>query len=152
MESTLLVAIKDDEPEFINQIAWMLGDDAPVFDEDVKPEWINLFKAFEDLPPPDDVLQIGENRMALNWLCADAEEELSAIATVFSVAGINRFAAYTWYDENEAVLLLHNGIRSIIKRPVRCRQTIKSLVKQKMKDWGTAKDREIICILLESLE
>ena len=152
MESTLFLAIKDDDSEFIDQIAWMLGDDAPVFDEDVKPQWQSLFKILEDLQPPDELVQIGKNRIVLNWLCADAEEELSTIATIFTAAGISRCAAYIWYDDYENIVLLQGGHYTNVDCSTKCQPEIMSLVKQYMKGWGTGKDRKTVCRLLEVLE
>lgn len=152
MESTLFIAIRDSDSERVKQIVWMLGDSAPVFDEEVKPQWRGLFKALENLLPPDDVVLIGDNRLVLNWLCADPEEELKAVDIAFRAAGISRFAAYRWYDESEDLLLLHDGNYTLIDQTAGCGQKIKSLVSRSIKGWGTGRDREIICSLLEALE
>lgn len=106
MESSLYIAVQPPTPEHKNQLLLMLSDDAPVFEEEVLPQWRALFNALEELTLPDDVLNIQDGTVLMNWTCGYWDDAFNDHSAALNKAGFTKQAAYYSADEDEGYLLV----------------------------------------------
>ena len=145
MESTLIITVKSPSPAHTEKLLWMLGDDAPVFDDEVEPEWQDMFNALEDLVPPD-VLKINDEYILFNWTCGYWDEALDENSSLLTKAGFPQQAAYYWMDEDEGYLVI-NGNQCSKAKP-HTSEKAQLIVSEIEQEWGGEEDKEMIANLL----
>ncbi len=149
MESTLFIAVQSPTLEHTKKLLWMLGDDAPVFEEEVAPEWHELFNALEELTPPDDVLNIQDDTVLMNWTCGYWDDAFNDHSSSLNKAGFTRQAAYYWADEDEGYLLVDDShYKKAAPKPTSQSQAMAATVSN---NWSK-EDKKIIANLLSLLD
>ena len=106
MESTLFIVIKLPTLDQVKQLAWMLSDDGPIFEDEVFRPWRKMFRALEELSPPVELVEFNNGYLLLNWLSGDWEETLQENSSLLSKAGFPQQAAYYWCDDDEGYLVI----------------------------------------------
>ena len=145
MESTLIITVKSPSPAHTEKLLWMLGDDAPVFEDEVEPEWQDMFNALEDLMPPD-VLKISDEYILFNWTCGYWDEALDEYSPLLTQAGFPQQAAYYWMDEDEGYLVINGGQCS--KAKPKASEKAKLIVSQIVQEWGGEEDKAMVANLI----
>lgn len=149
MESTLFIIVKSPTPEHQAKLLWMLGDDAPIFDDEVASEWHALFYALEEFSPPEDILTIEGDFVLMNWLCSYWDEAFNESSALLMKAGFTEQAAYYWADEEEGYLRIKdNHCKKIIPKSTEQTRSVANTVSG---DWGE-EDKLIIASLLSLFE
>lgn len=103
MEGSLFIAVKSPTPQHRKNLLWMLGDDPPIFAEEVPEKWQPMFDALEELAP-DNVIPLTDTLVLLTWLCGDWDEAFREYSGALSDAGFSSQSAYYWADEEEGYL------------------------------------------------
>lgn len=145
MESSLFVCVKSPSPSHTDKLFWMLGDDAPLFDDEVESEWQDMFNALEDLMP-SDVLKINDNYILFNWLCGYWEDAFEQYSSLLTKAGFPQQAVYYWADEDEGYLKVNGSQHDQAKS--KSSESAKLIISEIKLDWGGTEDKEIIVNLL----
>ncbi len=116
MESSIFIVAKMPSPQHKKQLLLMLGEDAPIFEEEVAKKWQAMFHAIEDLTPPGDVISLSDDLVFFNWLAGFADDALQEYRSTLIASGFNEFAAYFWQDEEEGFLMNDGkGWKSVAK-------------------------------------
>lgn len=149
MESSLFILLQSPLPEHTEKLLWMLGNDAPIFDDEVPKDWHEMFNAVEELQPPDEYVQITDGYVLLNWTCSYWDEAFNEYSALLSDAGFTQQAAYYWADEEEGYLVL-NGKQCEQASP-KATDAAKKIAKALPKGWGDKEDKNIVVCLLSLL-
>lgn len=104
METILYIAIKSPTPAHTEKLLWMLGDDAPLFDDEVEPKWRGMFNAIEDMFPPEDILKVNNEYLVMHWLCGNVDGVIADYSGLLSKAGFAQQAVYYSADEDSGFI------------------------------------------------
>ena len=87
-----------------------LSVDGPVFEEDVAPEYAEVFRILEYIDPPDDLKQTDDGIIKITWMLRSVEfyEEACELLLKLDKAGIEELAAEIEGDEFRRRLKVNN--------------------------------------------
>lgn len=151
MESSLLLLIKVPSPETLDKIQCFLGEDPPIFAEDVEKSWRPMFNALEELMSPEDMVQLSEDLLLLTWTCGDWEEFLRETHQAFQKASCTELVAYIWCDEEEAYFKSGSSKLKRQKIPT-VSDALLAKVTTALNDWEEEEDIDVVAGMLTLLD
>jgi hypothetical protein len=150
MESSLIIALQATSKIHAEQLIEMLGDDAPLFEEDVEPQWRDMFNAVEDLLPPEEIINVNHHAIVLSWTCGDIDEDLKDYSTLLTQAGFSQQSIYWWADEDEGFWRISGQLSKAVEPGVSPES--RKLIDAVGYEWGSDEDKDIATQLLSMLE
>jgi hypothetical protein len=147
VESSLFIAVKSPTPQHRKNLLWMLGDDPPIFAEEVPKKWQPMFDALEELAP-DNVIPLTETAVLLTWLCGDWDEAFREYSGALSDAGFSSQSAYYWADEEEGYLCVNDREVSPVEPDKKVQASLRDI--KELKKWS-ASDRRLVQRLVDLL-
>jgi hypothetical protein len=150
MESTVLILTKVPSADVAEKICLFLGDDPPIFEDEVEARWRPMFRALEDLFPPDELMSIGNEYLLFNWMCNDWEEACREYSRALGKAGQVDRAIYYCDDEDEGYLLVDKKRFQPVKPP--SDRSPDNRLAKVLPDWGDESDRVVISNLMYMLD
>lgn len=98
MECLLYVLVKASSLELRDQVELNLSVDKPVLEEDVEPQWQNLFLALEFLPLPEQLCQLEPQQLLVAW-STDFNTEPSYFISPLARAGLQVVGALEAFED-----------------------------------------------------
>ncbi|WP_415894904.1 hypothetical protein ACMXYQ_12395 [Neptuniibacter sp. PT34_22] len=135
MESSLFFLIESD-PQVNEKLAWMLGEDAPIFADEVEEKFQPMFSVLEECHEADSLFLFNEGRhLLLTYLWGDWEEFVSEQFEKLKQAGADKVAVYVWADEVELFsTFIDSEMKTINPRSLKPSKEQKAAFKDKSLD------------------
>ncbi len=144
MEASIIIRGEAKSPEHLSAIKLMFSDDAPIFEEDMDKKWRIVFRALEDLFPPESVIEQGDLNLEFNWLFGYSfDDDMVESLNCLSNAGLTKLVAYYWADESEGVIALKDNLIFAVKN---WRKKLADITK----DTDNLEDDKKLSLLLET--
>ena len=149
METSLTLVLKSPSSEHTSMLLSFLGDDAPIFADEVPCEWRPIFEIIENIVPPEEICKLSEQYVVMDWNTSNWQEELQDIAPLLEQAGFMEFSIYYWEDEDEGFILWQKGRPTEIKPILDSALTVDTL--PGLENWGDEDDQETVLLLVSCL-